>query len=248
MNKDIKFGVLLPYDCLFDLRWGFIRMYSKMDHIDLYSRFDTYCNRTTDDLTTIVPSMKDKFKITPNVVSLSPRTAIMTIVTNVYRQFAAERPDTNVTMHITIDFHDVPFIPNDQRQHMCNLLMSTMSSDSGKVHITHDSVGYDGYPIKKLRKKFNCIFVYDIGKFVETYNANTPSAYHGLGIITRPLFIGGRTPEDFHKLINGVDKRNVHTGSVTDPGDHYDILNDTLAHIGPIYFHEPQYFSAIAMK
>lgn len=247
-KKDIKFRVLLPYECLFDLRWGFIRAYSGMSDIDLFPRFNDYCARLTDDLTTIVPTLDKSFSVTPDVVRLAPRTAILTLVTNTYRQFASEHPDNNVTMHITLNFAGVELIPKEVRQNIVEMMKLTLQGTGAKVHVVHDVIEFGEVTIKKLRKKFDCLIIYSLQEFVTHYNTQSRMAYQGLGIITRPLFRKGKRPEDFHKLINSRDKRNVKSGTELDPGDHYDIASDAFSHIGPIYFHEPQFFSAITPK
>ena len=248
MAKKSKFKILLPYECLFDLRWGFIRQYSGLTDLELFPRFNAYCGRLTDDLTQYVPTLTAPFKADVNVVSKSPRTAILTLISNVFRQYYSDSPDTTFTLHITLDFSTVPFIPKEVRNLITDQLKATLNESGNAAHVVSVNRGYEGYTIKELRSSFQSVVVYSLDEFVSHYNAKSRQAYEGLGIITRPLFVDAKAPEEFHKLINGIDKRNVHTGTVIDPGDHYDILTDAFSHIGPIYFHEPQYFSAITPR
>lgn len=248
MSNSHKFRVLIPFECLFDLRWGFIREFSGLSDVDLFPRFSMYCTRITDDLTTIVPGFTNKFRITPEVVSKSPRTGILSLVSNVYRQYSSERPDDTVTLHLTVDFSSVPFFTNHSRQTMVDALKEAMVDNSSKIHVNHTSTGYENYTIRQLRKNFTAIIVYDIDKFITNYNVSRPDVFGGLGIITRPLFIGGKTSDDFTSLISGYDRRNPLSGQMVDTGDQYEILSDAFSHLGPIYFHEPMYFSAILPK
>ncbi len=248
MARSHKFKVLLPYECLFDLRWGFIREYSGLSDLDLFPKFPTYCGRLTEDLSTIIPGFTKKFVINPMVVKKSPRTGILRIIGNAYRQYAAERPDDVVSLHITVDFASVPFFTNEMRRMIVDTLKESMTDSSSRIHTDHVCVGYEKYTVKQLRKNFTAILVYDLNEFIEQHNTNTRESYHNLGIITRPLFLDGKTPEQFHELIASHDKRNIMTGETIRSGDHYDILSDALSHLGPIYFHEPDHFSAILPK
>lgn len=247
-TKVEKFRVHLPYECLFDLRWGFIRRYSELSEVELYTRFDKYCGRLSDDLRLIDPGLTRKFKITPEVVRLSPRTAILTIISNAFRQYAAEKPDTRFKLHISLDFSDVPFISKDIRRSITDVLKATLSSRDSVCTVTPVSIGYEQMSMRKFRESYECAIVYDINNFSQFYNIYTPKAYHGLGIITRPLFIEGTTPEEFHTLINTTDKRSQMVGSRDSPHDHYDLVSDVASFIGPIYFHQSQYFSALTYK
>lgn len=244
-----KFRVYLPYECLFDLRWGFIRKYSKLSEIELYSRFDAFCSRLSDDLTLIDPGLSRKFEINTSVVQLSPRTAILTTINNAYRQFASDTPDNPPILHITLDFSKVSFIPNDIRKSITDTLKESLFTTGNKAHVVNTSKGFGDYKFKELRKKFNAVIVHDILEFVDIYNAGGKDSIAGLGIITRPLFLQGKSPEGFHKFISQHDKRAVGVdGVIYDSRDHYDILSDSFSHMGRVYFHEPQYFSAIMPK
>lgn len=243
---EIKLRLHLPYECLFDLRWGFIRKYSDLDKFELYNRFGTYCSRTTEDLRTIVPSLSREFTVNPDVVKLAPRTAILTLISNAYRQFYSEHPDDKVTLHLTLDFAVAPFIPKQRRQAIVDTLKGALSESIEKVHVIHQAIGTNNYTIKQLRSKYDGIIVYDLDDFIAHHNINAPQAYNGIGIITRPLFVNGKTGAQFAEYINGLDKRGINDTSGLPAGDHYDILSDVFSHVGSIYFHEPEYFSAIS--
>lgn len=238
-----SFNVLLPYECLFDLRWGFIRLKSGLSKDELFARFTPYCARLTEDLSKLFPTIKEPFKITPDVVRLAPRTAILTLINAMYRQYASDYPDEFVKLNIDLNFAGVEFIPNEIKREIADIVKITMSSYSTKIGCTPVTLPYKETDIKHIRKKYDAVIVYSLQEFVEIYNPNTPKAYDGFGIITRPFFL--KSPQAFKELIAKHDPKNIFTGSKIGKGDHYEILTDVFAHLGPIYFHEPEYFSAI---
>jgi len=248
MAKNIKFRVYLPFDCLFDTRWGFIRAHSGWSDLDLFPRFNDYCGRLSDDLTKIVPTLTEEYKPSKKVAIRSPRTSILTIIGNVFRQYASENPDTPHTLHITIDYAEFDFVPSEQRQEIADMIKVGMSNNGNIAHVTSICEGFENIPISKLRKRYTCLIVYSLEKFLESYNFMTRLSFQGVGIITRPFFDKGRSPEEFHAAINRADTRDIIAGNIMDVKDHYEILSNHASVLGPIYFYEPQYFSAIQFR
>ncbi len=248
MADKIKCKLHLPYDCLFDLRWGFIRLYSGLSEMELAMRFNAYCSRISDDLTLIFPLLTKPFEINKKVVVASPRTAILSVVNLMFRQFASEFPGKLVTLHITVDFSEVPFIPKDIRSNIADAIRISMGGGIDRVYATPVCKGYEGYSIRDLRRSFDGMIIYDIDRFMQFYGVGNRMRYDGIGIATRPLFKDKHTPEMFHDLINSADKRSLLTGTIMEPGDHYDVLSNICQHYGSVFFHSPEKFSAILPK